>query len=267
LALLGGVVIAVVGWLDDRRGLKARTRAAAHFLAGAWAVAWLGGVPSVTFGPVVIQLGMFGNVLAVIGTVWFINLFNFMDGIDGIAAGEAAVVGLFAALYASLTGAASVGLVFALIAGCCCGFLVWNWQPARVFMGDVASGFLGYCLAVLALAGERTGGVPLLYWLLLVSPFAFDGTTTLVRRVVRGEPWYEAHRSHAYQRAVIAGFSHRQVAGATVFLSAMLGAAGLSLRLDQRLGPIVLLVALALLAIIYLVIERRSPMFASSAKQ
>jgi Fuc2NAc and GlcNAc transferase len=260
VALLGGgPIIAVIGWIDDLRGTSARLRLAVHTVAAIWAAAWLGGLPSLVVGGDAAQLGRGGMVLAVLGIVWATNLYNFMDGIDGLAAAEAAIVGLAAA---ALLGRrdASLASVAAIVAGGSIGFLPWNWQRARIFMGDVGSGFLGFVLAVLALASENSGAMPALVWLLLLGVFFADATATLVRRALGRERWYAAHREHAYQRATRAGWSHAQVTTAVLLLDAGLAIpAWLSLRRPERL-PSMLLLATLVLGGIYLLIERWRPM-------
>lgn len=223
LALLGGALVAWIGWLDDRRSLPARVRLAAHFAAAAWALWWLGGMPELIVGRHAVTLGVFGALLAAVAIVWAVNLTNFMDGIDGLAGTEAATVSLTAGALLAPTDP-GLAAAAAVTGGAALGFLRWNWQPARIFMGDVGSGFLGFVLAVLGVASERHGTLPVAVWILLYMAFAVDGTVTIVRRVARGERWYTAHRSHAYQRAVLGGWSHARVTLAVVALNAMLGA-------------------------------------------
>src|SRR5205823_7580876 len=144
-ALAGGLVVAAVGFVDDRHALPAVVRLSAHVTAALWALAWLGGLPSLRVGGDLISLGSVGTVVSVLGIVWVVNLFNFMDGIDGLAASEATFVAwsgaLLTAAESASNGVATVALVFG---ASCLGFLHWNWPPARIFMGDVGSGFLGY---------------------------------------------------------------------------------------------------------------------------
>jgi len=244
LALLGGgVAVAAVGWLDDRRGLPAGMRATVHVLAAGWAVWCLGGFPSLDLGVAVVPLGMGGgSLLAVVGLVWLINLYNFMDGIDGLAAGEAVGVGLVGGVLLAAAGATGLSLVALALAAAAGGFLVFNWPPAKIFMGDVGSGLLGYAFGVLALASERTGAVPLVVWMILLAVFIVDATATLIRRVVNGERWFEAHRSHAYQRAVQAGYSHRDVTVAGLGLNVLLAVAATGAWLIPALLPAVLVV-------------------------
>ncbi|MGI5912554.1 MAG: MraY family glycosyltransferase [Syntrophomonadaceae bacterium] len=218
----GGCLIAGVGWLDDRQGLSAVVRLCFHFLASIWAVSWLGGVPSLNLGFTELDLSRWGSVIAVVGLVWMINLYNFMDGIDGIAGIEAVTVTAVAAILLR-SQASNVGIPSLLLAVAVLGFLIWNWPPAKIFMGDIGSGFLGYILAVFALWSENSGAVPLLVWLLLLGVFIVDATVTLFKRMARGEKLYEAHRSHVYQLAIQAGYSHKQVTLTVLLINIMLG--------------------------------------------
>lgn len=265
--IAGGTLIAGIGFLDDRQHVSPLTRAAVHFLAAALALALLGGLPSLELGGGELTLGAAGWVLGALGIVWLINLFNFMDGIDGIAASEALVVCTIGGLLAYLVGASSVAVAAALVAAAAAGFLVWNWDPARIFMGDVGSGLLGYCVAVIALASENVGGPPLVVWLVLGAAFFVDATLTLARRVLRGEKWFQAHRLHAYQRAVQAGLSHGAVTGAVIVLNLMLGAVAYLMMSDTRKAPILLIGALALVVAVYLVVERARPMYPDPASE
>jgi Fuc2NAc and GlcNAc transferase len=261
LALVGGgALVAVVGWLDDRRGLSVAARATAHAAAAAWAVACLRGLPVLDVGAGSLSLGPLGALAALIGIVWGINLYNFMDGIDGLAGGEAVLVGAAGGGLLLLDGAAGLAFVSFLLAAASAGFLVWNWSPARLFMGDVGSGLLGYLFAVLALASERSGAVPALVWVLLLGVFVFDATVTLLRRAVRGERWYAAHASHAYQRAVRAGRTHARVTTAVLGLGLVLAAlATLAVGRPAAL-PLSLLTGAAVLTTAYVGVERHLPM-------
>jgi Fuc2NAc and GlcNAc transferase len=214
-------------------------RATVHVLAAGWAVWCLGGLPSLDLGVAVVPLGMGGNLLAVVGLVWLINLYNFMDGIDGLAAGEAVGVGLVGGVLLAAAGATGLSLVALALAAAAGGFLVFNWPPAKIFMGDVGSGLLGYAFGVLAMASERAGAVPLVVWMILLAVFIVDATATLIRRVVNGERWFEAHRSHAYQRAVQAGYSHHAVTVAVMGLNGLLAVAATGAWLIPVLFPVV----------------------------
>jgi Fuc2NAc and GlcNAc transferase len=214
----GGGAVALVGFIDDHRPLPPGLRLLMHIAAGAWALLWLGGLPPLRLGQHAVDLGVAGYVLGVLGIVWTLNLFNFMDGIDGIAASEAVFIGIGAALVAVASGGASaVALSLDLVfAAACCGFLFFNWPPARIFMGDVGSGFIGFVIAALAVAAARQDSAAPWQWLLLGAVFFVDATVTLLRRVARGERAQEAHRSHAYQWLARRWNSHRRVTVTTI---------------------------------------------------
>jgi Fuc2NAc and GlcNAc transferase len=168
----------------------------------------------------VVHLGLIGLVLAVAGVTWVLNLFNFMDGIDGIAASEAVFVSTAALPLMALCGVSGeVSAACLMIAAACLGFLLWNWPPAKIFMGDVGSGYVGYVVAVLALAATRENPEALWVWLILGGVFFVDATVTLVRRAARGERIYDAHRSHGYQRLARRWGSHRRVTVAVMMLN------------------------------------------------
>lgn len=207
----GGTLVAILGWMDDNGGLTAGMRVLFHFLAASWAVFWLGGFPGLNLGLFTVHFSWFGSILAVIGTVWMTNLYNFMDGIDGIAGTEAVSVAVVAAIFIYLRGENGLAYFCGFTACSVTGFLVWNWPPAKIFMGDVGSVFLGFIFSVLMLLSEKTGVLPLMLWFVLLGVFIVDATATLLYRIGKGEKWYEAHRCHVYQLAVQAGYSHRQV--------------------------------------------------------
>ncbi len=260
----GGAMIATVGWVDDHKDLPALTRFAVQFISAGWGLYWIGGLPSVSIGSSSVSLGLFGTVLGIIGIVWAINLYNFVDGIDGLAAGEAVSTGVIGGLILIAMEQQGLALVAFLIAAANAGFLPLNWAPAKLFMGDVGSGMLGYLFAVLAIASENSGAVPLLIWVLLLGAFVFDATVTLCRRIAHGERWYHAHHSHAYQRMVQAGRSHAQVSATILIINLALAV----LAIVAWLRPTFFLIAFGagalLLSIIYLSVERIRPMNAQS---
>lgn len=201
-ALMGaGAWVAVVGFLDDHGHIAARWRLLAHFIGAAWALGWLGGLPSLAVFGFDLELGWLGYVLAAFYLVWLLNLYNFMDGIDGIASVEAISVGLGGALIYALLGEPTAVGAPLLLAVAVAGFLFWNFPPARIFMGDAGSGFLGIALGVLSLQAAWIAPQLLWSWLILLGVFTVDATWTLFRRLLRGDKVYEAHRSHAYQYA------------------------------------------------------------------
>jgi Fuc2NAc and GlcNAc transferase len=259
--LIGGGAIAAVGWLDDRRHVPARWRAAIQFLAAGWVVYWIGVPDALWMGPWSLPLGSVGPVLAVVGLVWLTNLFNFMDGIDGLAAGEAVSAASVGGALLLLAGATGVALLAWVVAAATIGFLAWNWPPARIFMGDVGSGLLGFLLGTIAMAGATAGAVPLLVWGILLAAFLFDATVTLFRRVFRRERFFEAHRRHAYQRAVQAGYSHLRVTASVLVLNAALAGLAVIAWYTPPVAPLVLATALIVVSSGYLVIEYIQPMW------
>lgn len=220
--LVGGAAVAWVGFSDDRKLVAVWLRLLIHAASAVWAVWALGGLPLLQVGERLVDLGVTGNVLGAVAIVWTLNLFNFMDGIDGIAASEAVFV---AACGAALSGfgaaAMSVSYASLALAAAAAGFLPWNWPPARVFMGDVGSGYLGYFIAVLALAAGRDNPVLLWVWLILGGVFFMDATITLVRRAWRGERAHVAHRSHAYQWLARRWGSHLRVTACALLLNVL----------------------------------------------
>jgi Fuc2NAc and GlcNAc transferase len=235
----GGLMVGAIGWADDCFNLTYRPRLAVHFAAALWTLAWLGGFPRLHLGDTSLPLGIAGWVLASLGIVWTVNFYNFMDGIDGIAGGEAVVVGLAGGLLLMATGAADLAGLSFLIAAASFGFLLWNWSPARIFMGDVGSGVLGYLFSALAVASENRGAVPMLVWVLLLGVFVVDATATLVRRALAREVVFNAHKKHAYQRAVQAGWSHGRVSAVVMLLGVALGGLGwLAIRMPAHVAAV-----------------------------
>ncbi len=219
LALLGaGGLVSAVGFWDDHTHVHARIRIVFHAMAGIWAVSWIGVDTTLDFGVWEVDLAWFGLVIGLLFLVWLINLYNFMDGIDGIASVETIFVSTSAALFLFMNGDTDTAFALCLLAGACLGFLVWNWPPAKIFMGDVASGFLGITLGVFALYTSNEDSISIWVWLILLGVFVVDSTYTLLKRIYHSERWYEAHRCHAYQFAAVKSGSHKFV---TLFVLAI----------------------------------------------
>lgn len=211
---VGAALVAGVSALDDVRTVRSGPRLAVHVVAaalvvwetGGWSSAWLPGGGT-------IELGVVGAVLAILWTVGLTNAFNFMDGIDAMAGGQAVVAGSTWAIAGWISDVPAGALLAALVAAAAAGFLVHNVPPARVFMGDVGSTTTGFIFATVPLqvaAGADpvdAARLPLLA-VLAVWPFVYDTATTFARRLARREDVMMAHRSHLYQRLVIAGAGH-----------------------------------------------------------
>ena len=238
--------LAVVSLVDDVRSLPVEVRLPAHLLAAAIAVLSLGAASA---------LGWWG-ALAAVAIAWMANLFNFMDGADGLAGGMA-VIG-FGALALAASDAALM-LAAMAIASASLGFLVHNFPPARVFMGDAGSVPLGFLAAALGVHGAASGEWPWWFPLLVFSPFIVDASVTLLRRLARGERIWKAHREHAYQRLVLSGWSRRRLAfAAYALMLASAGSALAALRAGEQARYAIILAWLAIYLVLLAAIERRS---------
>jgi FlaA1/EpsC-like NDP-sugar epimerase/UDP-N-acetylmuramyl pentapeptide phosphotransferase/UDP-N-acetylglucosamine-1-phosphate transferase len=221
-AILGGaLVLAMLGLWDDRFGLSPWIRLAFHVAAAAAVAVPAAGLERLPLpAPFDVPTGVFAIPLAVLWIVAVVNFYNFLDGIDGLAGAQAAVTGLGIAFAAWHASASVMG---AALAGGAAGFLIYNWSPARIFLGDVGSGFLGFAFAALpflAPAEERPRAVAFVGTSLWI--FLADATWTLLRRYFRGERLHEAHRDHLYQHLVRSGLSHRVVSAGLAAASALL---------------------------------------------
>ena len=213
LVVAAALGLAAVSWLDDLRGLSPVARLVAQLAAVGFGIEAL---PSHTVFQGWLPSVLDDAAVALIW-IWFVNLFNFMDGIDGLAASEAATIALGLVLIAPMSDTASVA---AAIAAASIGFLGWNWAPAKIFLGDVGSVPLGFLLGFLLLGAAARGA-----WapaLILPLYFLADATITLLRRLLRGERVWQAHREHFYQRAVQAGLGHAAVVGRVILADLLL---------------------------------------------
>jgi Fuc2NAc and GlcNAc transferase len=218
--LVGGIFVAGSGAADDYRHIPAGWRFLLQVIVASFAVLTLGGLPGIQVGSQVIDLGLPGDLMAIIFIVWLINLYNFMDGIDGIAAVEAICVAgsALAIMPIHSTDGYTTTLLIVFVAAVL-GFLVWNWPPARIFMGDVGSGFIGFVLAMFAIISSGIGLLPIWVWLILAGVFVVDATVTLITRIILGEEWYSAHNNHAYQKAARRLKSHKSVTLAVLMIN------------------------------------------------
>ncbi len=205
--------LALLGWIDDLYRLRASTRAVVQVVV---CTLWL----AVSFESELTRVALLGGIGLCVAMVGFINLYNFMDGSDGLAATQAIVAGLLGGSYAWWNAQPALAFTAFALAGACAGFLAWNWHPAKIFMGDVGSYFLGTTFAIIGTSALLQGH-PAWVWLLLLAPFITDGTLTLARRALRREPLFQPHRTHAYQLLVRNGWTHRDVVW---LLLAVLGA-------------------------------------------
>lgn len=208
----GGLLAGVVGYLDDRGHIPAGWRLSVHFTAAIVLLVCAGSLPTMTVLGLTLVPGLITGAILLLLIVWILNLYNFMDGIDGIAGVEATTVGGCAAVLLWYVSEPGMAVLVAVYAVASFGFLIWNWAPAKIFMGDSGSGFLGFSLAALMVLSNTSTDFPMWSWLILLGVFIVDATVTLVRRVLNRERWYEPHRDHAYQHAAQRYNSHGRVA-------------------------------------------------------
>jgi len=254
LVALGGAgaLVALVGFMDDHGHIAARWRLLGHFSAAIWALAWLEGLAPLNLFGMTFDLSWVGHALAVFYLVWILNLYNFMDGIDGIASVEAVSACLGASILYLLSGFTDLIWPPLIMTAAVLGFLFWNFPPAKIFMGDAGSGFLGIALGVMSLQAAWASPTFFWAWLILLGVFIVDATVTLTRRFLRGDKVYEAHRSHAYQFASRRYGRHRPVTLAVVALNVFwlfpLAWCVVVMDLDGLAGVVLAYVPLVLLA-------------------
>ena len=264
--LPGSVLISVIGYLDDHDNVSAKWRLTIQFIVAIVSLIALGSFSHIQFGQHIIYLGWFGSVLAAIAIIWSINLYNFMDGIDGIAAIEALFVFGIGGFLLWLAGGQELAILIWGMGAIVAGFLLWNFPPAKIFMGDSGSALLGFLAVIFSLMGTVFYKIPVLLWVILYGLFWFDASVTLIRRIFYREIWYKAHRLHAYQRLQLQGWSHGKILVGVIIINVLLS--GLTIWADY--SPNYLLAALSIALIIlllsYLLVERAQPMYKSEEK-
>ena len=209
-----GSIVAIAGHLDDRQKISGATvRLVLHAISAIILVVGVGIPSELALFERTVNTGIVGSILGVVYLVWLLNLFNFMDGTDGIAAGEAIFVVIAGAFlnYHVLSDANHSAAAVA-IAASTFGFILYNWSPAKIFMGDVGSGYLGIVIGGLSLIAANQDPELLWVWIILLAVFVSDATVTLIRRLLRKQKPHVAHRSHAYQHLAIRLNSHAKVA-------------------------------------------------------
>ena len=202
-ALLSGIPLIIISIIDDIISLSPKIRFITQFISSALALFFLNGLQTLDLGFIQFNWVWPLTILCLFGMIWFINLYNFIDGIDGYASMEAIFVS--SALYYFTKNEITLILAIATL-----GFIPWNWQRAKIFMGDVGSTIIGFILIVLGIYFQNKGEFSFVNWLILTSLFWFDATFTLYRRWRNKEQLSVAHRKHAFQRIVQAGFSHQK---------------------------------------------------------
>jgi Fuc2NAc and GlcNAc transferase len=258
-ALLSGLPLTLVGFVDDLFDLKPGIRFLVQFICAACALWFLGGLHNCQLSIVNCQFAFILTPLAFIAIIWSINLFNFLDGIDGYISTEVIFIGISLFL---LTGN-TIEILLAVSIG---GFLIWNWPKAKIFMGDVGSTLLGFIVAVLAIYYQNTQQLSIVVMLILTAVFWFDATITLFRRIFNKEKLSEAHRKHAFQRIVQAGWSHQKTTLGSLCINLVgLGFAFLATQY-MVIQEILLVVYLGILYLVLRFVDKQKP-FEYSAKE
>lgn len=202
-ALCAGAIISIVSLVDDVYQIRPSIRLLVQSGVALLGLYLLGGLEVLDFGIFEIKNSIITNIFAFFMIIWFVNVYNFLDGIDGYAGSEALFLGIAGFILFQSD-------IFLVLAFCVAGFLVLNWHKAKIFMGDVGSTLLGYNVAIFAIFYQNSG-VSILVWFMLFGLFFFDGTLTLFRRFKNKESLHIAHKKHAYQRLVQSGLSHDKV--------------------------------------------------------
>ena len=215
-----GLLVALIGWLDDKGHVNARWRLLVHFTSAVIVVYATEGLPVLFIFGWAVNPGFFGTLITIFCLVWILNLYNFMDGIDGLAASQGIVATTSLALLILFVfndeGYAKLHWMFA---ACCFGFFLWNYPPAKIFMGDACSGFIGIIFGGLLLASSQIDQSLFWAWLVMLGVFIVDATFTLLQRIIKGHVIYDAHKSHAYQNASRKLGSHRVVTISTILIN------------------------------------------------
>ena len=207
----GGAIIVSVSFADDVRRVPPAIRIVFHLAAAVCVVLADLSAERIVLPGAALDLGTrAGAAFTVLFVAWVVNLYNFMDGIDGLAGGMTAIGFTTLALFCALGGSTTLVAVGFVVAAASAGFLVFNFPPAKIFMGDLGSSLLGYLCAVMMLSASNAASVPLWVSVVVFSPFIVDASVTLLRRTVSGERPWRAHRSHFYQRLVRLGWGHRK---------------------------------------------------------
>ena len=255
--VLPGFIIALIGFLDDLGHIPARYRLMGHLAVGILTLAILHGAPSVHVFAWDIPPSIILNMIFVLYIAWMINLYNFMDGIDGLAGMEAiSVCFSMAFIYSSLSQFNLLVLPL-LLGAAVLGFICWNFPIAKIFMGDAGSGFLGFVLSTMSILSIGHDSTFFFSWLILLGVFLVDSSYTLLFRLWRGDKIYQAHKSHAYQQAALKYSSHQCVTFAVLCIN-MFWLFPIAYLVAWRYLDELLGLAIAYTPLIYLVIKLKA---------
>ena len=258
ILVLGGLIIAGISYWDDLRPLPYWIRFAVHIAVASIVVIGIGywrvlQLPFIGHLP----LGWLGIPITLLWIVGMINAYNFMDGIDGIAGGQGVIAGLGWAILGWLSGQFLIAGLGLVLAASCLGFLGHNWPPARIFMGDVGSAFLGYTFAILPVVTFQLDSLFAFAGVLLVWPFIFDTLFTFICRLRRHENVFTAHCSHIYQRLVATGYSHKKIASLYIGLAIIGLACSVAIVMEWSWAYILTVVIIVVPLFLWLLTRRR----------
>ena len=240
------IMLASIGWLDDHNDQPVLRRIGVHLLTGAVVLYGIGAIDNLQIDSFQLKLGPLAGLLTIIWVAWMANLYNFMDGIDGLVAGHTVIAGCTIGLWFSFSGDLLIASICYSLMAASLGFLVWNWDPARIFMGDVGSVAVGGLLATLAVLGNQAHNIPILAFILLYLIFLLDTGITLVNRMRRRKILFQAHHEHFYQRAVATGWTHGEVSTVSLLANLILAVLATLVALNIGLAWLWLVISLAL---------------------
>ena len=213
----------LLSWMDDKIDLSSTSRFCNQILIALFIVFALSPISELILTENMrVQLSGYAYFLTVLWVVWMANLYNFMDGMDGLAASQAIIAGITLSIWFYQADAYAISLLCIVLSSATYGFLLWNWAPAKIFMGDVGSITLGGLFASLAIVGVSYFDMSFISFVILFSVFIFDATITLLRRAINKEKLWLAHRSHFYQRAAQCGFKHQHIVMIMILLMIMM---------------------------------------------
>lgn len=247
-ALIPGLLLAIIGFYDDIKKLNWLFRLAIQFICSGLGLFFLGGMKPL-FGDNLIWMW---SIITMIGAVWFINLFNFLDGSDGYASIEA--ISISTCLW-FFTGN-DILLIITFSVG---GFLIWNWPPAKIFLGDSGSTSLGYIFVILGIYYHNNNILDFSFWIILTTLFWFDATITILRRIINKEKLNSPHKNHIYQRLIKGGFSHLRTLLAGVIINILLFLICLAISYHLIIASIGIIIAVLIMMIASLIVDNMVP--------
>ena len=256
--IIGLILVAIIGLIDDYKSLPSSIRIIVYLISAGLSLYLIGGVKSISINEHSYYLGNIGYYLGILFLVWLTNLYNFMDGTDGFAAVQTLCVSVFCFFLFYLSNNDSFSIIMLCIASTTIGFLYWNWEPSKIFMGDVGSCTLGFFFGLFSIYSGNEGIISITVWIILLAPFIGDATFTLIKRIINNEKWYEAHNSHAYQKIHQFGFSHNRLAsGLFIFNTCLIFPLAYFAHTKQKYELFVLVLSYILVAITWSIIQHK----------